>query len=41
MLAIIELLAVLDLLTDGIDFEETISKLIRYSDTLYPLKKQG
>ena len=33
MLAIIEILAVLDLLTGGIDFEETISKLIRYSDT--------
>ena len=33
MLAIIEILAVLDLLTSGIDFEETISKLIRYSDT--------
>ena len=33
MIAIIEILAVLDLLTDDIDFEETISKLIRYSDT--------
>ena len=33
LLAIIEILAVLDLLTGGIDFEETISKLIRYSDT--------
>ena len=34
LLAIIEILAVLDLLTTGIDLEETISKLICYSDTL-------
>jgi hypothetical protein len=34
LLAIIEILAVLDLLTTGIDIEETISKLICYSDTL-------
>jgi len=32
--AIIEILAVLDLLTGGVDIEETISKLICYSDSL-------
>ncbi|MCF6357234.1 MAG: transposase [Draconibacterium sp.] len=34
LLAIIEILAVLDLLTAGVDIEETISKLICYSDSL-------
>ncbi len=41
MLAIIEILAVLDLLIDGIDFEETISKLIHYSDTFSFLRNGG
>ncbi len=34
LLAIIEILAVSDLLTAGVDIEETISKLICYSDSL-------
>ncbi len=39
--AIIEILAVLDLLTGGVDIEETISKLICYSDTLSFLRNDG
>jgi len=41
LLAIIEILAVLDFLTGGIDIEETISKLICYSDTLSFLRNDG
>lgn len=41
LLAIIEILAVLDFFTGGIDIEETISKLICYSDTLSFLKNDG
>ncbi len=38
LLAIVEILAVLDLLVDNIDFEQIISKLIHYSDTFAFLK---
>ena len=41
LLAIIEILAVLDFFTGGIDIEETISKLICYSDTLSFLRNDG
>ncbi len=41
LLAIIEILAVLDLLTGGVDIEETISKLICYSDALSFLRNDG
>jgi hypothetical protein len=37
-LAIVEILAVLDLWVDNIDFEQIISKLIHYSDTFSFLK---
>jgi len=38
LIAIVEILAVLDLLVDNIDFEQIISKLIHYSDTFSFLK---
>lgn len=41
LLAIIEILAVLDFFTGGIDIEETIGKLICYSDTLSFLRNDG
>jgi len=38
LLVIVEILAVLDLLIGGVNFEETISKLIYYSDQFAFLK---